>query len=203
MRKTIATVAAVSAVGGFAGGAVLTAGQGAVAQTETTPTDEVSDSRAERIVDALSGLVDDGTITQTQAEAVGQELADRFPGRGHDGFRGGFGSFDSAELLELLQLDEAALREQLLSGATLAEITEAQGVDADAVAEILVDQARARLDEAVAEGRIDEAAAETLAGEIESRVDDLINGEVPPHRGHGRGFRGHTPDGDTTEDSAA
>ncbi len=48
-----------------------------------------------------------------------------------------------------------------------------------------------------------QAAAETLAGEIESRVDDLINGEVPPHRGHGRGFRGHTPDGDTTEDSAA
>jgi len=141
-----------------------------------------------RIGEQLAPLVEDGTITQAQADAVAETLAESFGGgpRGHHR-RMHFG----AEVAEFLGIEPGALREALEDGSTLAEVAEANGSSADAVIDFLVSQASERLDEAVAEGDLTQAEADEKLAEITEKVTALVNGEAP-FRGRG----GPPPEGD-------
>jgi len=219
MKKSIAaTTAVAAALGGVAAGAVITAGPAAIAQETTTEEapdgfiEERLQQATESIREALSGLVDDGTITDLQADSVAETLAAERPfghGRGH-GQRGhGFGLAGSAELTELLGLEANELFEALSDGSTLAEVAEAQGVSPDAVADLLVSEAEERLNSAADQGFIDEEAVDEKLADIEEAVDDLLNGELPEpgegfgRRGFGRGFGGPGNPGDTADDTVA
>ncbi len=136
--------------------------------------------------ESLQTLVDAGTITAEQADAVTAHLVESLPergghggdhGGGHGGDRGGLGGFGRSEVLtDLLGIDAATLREELRSGATLAEIAAANGVSTDDLIAALVTAADERLDTAVENGRLTaEEAAEKLA-EIETKITDRING---------------------------
>lgn len=192
MRKTIAaaTVAASITAGGI-GGALLGA-PGLAAAAETTT------GAAGWVREALSGLVDDGTIDQEQADAVASALEEARPevGMGHHG-RGGHPVLST--VADALDVSEDDLRSALREGRTIAEVAADQGVEAQAVMDAIVAAQRERLDEAVAAGRLtQERAEERLAG-AEERATEAVNGALPMPRGDRGGDRGGFPGWDRDE----
>lgn len=189
MRRAITVaIASMAVLGMFVAGAFLFSPSSVAAQEDTddTSTEEVVPVTVE---DVLADLVDEGVITQEQADAVGTALRERVTHRhGHRGHHGfGFG----IDLEETLGLTPQELMEALQDGQTIAEIAEANGVDLDAAIDDALAEAQDRLDQAVENGRLDaEEVAEKLA-EIEERITDFVNGEIP--EGFGEGFGRHGP----------
>ncbi len=155
--------------------------------TTTDPADEAAEMGT-RLRETLQPLVDDGTITAEQADAVTSHLVENRPergefGDGRGGHRGGHGMFGrgvaSEALTDLLGIDAEELRTQLRAGATLAEIAAEQGVPVDAVVDELVAEVTERVDNAVANGRIDQAEAEEKLAEAEERITDMVNNGRP------------------------
>lgn len=194
-RLTTITATASVAVGGLLlGGALLPAG---AATTDPEPGTSAAPDAADgksflaerltRLKEALAGLVDDGTLTQDQADAVARTL-DESDALGPRGFGGGFHdgagpvALDSAA--EALGLTEAEVLEALRAGTSLADLAEEQGVDVATLVDALVAAASARLDEAVAAGDLDQARAEELKSGLEERLTDAVE-QVP---GAGRGM---------------
>ena len=138
----------------------------------------------ERLRETLQALVDDGTITAEQADAVTAQLIENRPDRPGLGDRepgerrGGPGSFGrgvgSEALTDLLGLDAQELRGQIREGATLGEIADAQGVDPRAVVDELVAELAERLDNAVENGRLDRADADEKLPDAEARISNKV-----------------------------
>jgi polyhydroxyalkanoate synthesis regulator phasin len=206
-RSSIAAVAVASVIGGGVAGAVLTGPVAAVAQEAEVEADPsvVSDS-FQTIEDVLAELVDEGVITQEQADTVGERLEAARP---HRGFRGnvgrGFigGALDDVATTLGVTVEDlgAALRE----GSSLADIAAENNVDIQEVIDLFMAQAQERLDAAVADGRLTADEAAERATEIESNITAMVNGEMAfGHRGgfgH-RGFGGPTAEpGDAAEDA--
>jgi hypothetical protein len=244
MRKTaqIAVVTASLLGGGVAGGLILTPTLSGAQEDPTTtttepdttvttdaPTTDEAPSTPDApdrpvlddwVADALAPLVDDGTITQDQADAVTDALESARPERpfgGHDGPGGWIGpgwfGGDLSVVAEALGIDEDALRTALQDGQTLAEIAAANGVDVQAVIDAILAEAQTRLDEALADGRIDADELAELQADLTERITDLVNGELegrgfpfggrPGGFGDFGGFGDHhdTTDDDTTDDN--
>jgi hypothetical protein len=149
------------------------------------PDEDAAGVPGTRLRDALQPLVDDGTITSEQADAVAEHLATEVPGGGER--RGGWGrrhpGFDGEVVAEAIGIDVAELREQLRAGSSIADIATANGVAPQAVIDQLVAEVDRHLDLAVEGGRLTEAeAAEKLAA-AEERITARVNGERPTRRG--------------------
>jgi hypothetical protein len=86
----------------------------------------------------------------------------------------------SDELLTLMKLDEATLKEKLVAGQSLAQIAEAQGVTRDALKSLLVIQANQLLDEQKTE----------FSNNLDSLMDSTDLGKMAGREGHG-GKGGH------------
>ncbi|MGK2930646.1 MAG: hypothetical protein ACSLFO_13840, partial [Acidimicrobiales bacterium] len=157
-RKSIAAAVLAASVvtGGLAGsmfGGPAAAGAAGAAGTAASAVGWVED--------ALGGLVDDGTISQEQADAVETALVEARPERGDRlGRHGGL-----TAIAEALGLSEAELRAEVRDGSSIAEIAEAQGVDIQEVIDILVAAHAEHLAEKVDAGELtQEEADEILAG---------------------------------------
>ena len=210
VRKGVAIGLTAGLLGGAAAGFAFgvpgltsAASPSVVQQTEdTVPADPATDPADADTVDAdtvdagtrlpevLQPLVDDGTITAEQADAVTAHLKESLPerggGHGHGGglghAGGGLGRFlgeSSDAVTELLGIDAETLREELRDGATLAEVATAHGVDTQTLIDTLVATATAHIDEAVTDGRIDAAEAEERKATLVERVTDRVNGVRP------------------------
>ena len=208
VNRAVAAGLTLGVIGGTAAGLVFgvpgltSAGSGDVAvqsaaivqQVDETdpavPAATSPDEMGARLRDMLQPLVDDGTITAEQAEAVTARLIENRPdrggpgeGRGPGGPRGGPGSFargvSSEALTDLLGLDAQELRQQLRDGATLAEIARAQDVEPEAVVDELVGELTERLDNAVANGRLDQADADEKLAEAEAKITDMVDNGRP------------------------
>ena len=159
----------------------------------------------------LDEAVTEGRLTQEEADAKRAELAERIttmvnegrperpegegPGR-HHGPR-----LDAAA--EVIGVEVDALREALMSGQTLAEVAQANGVDPQVVIDALVAEANAHLDEAVTEGRLTQEEADAKRAELAERITTMVN-EGRPERpeGEGPGRRGPARD-EAPEDAPA
>lgn len=173
MKKTIAVAAVTAslAVGGLAGSVLGVPGVAGAASTAS--------SAAGWVGDALSGLVDDGTITQEQADAVEEALAEARPERGPlQHLRDGL-----TTVAEELGMTVDELRTALQDGQTIAQVAEAEGVELQTLVDALVASQLERLDQAVADGRLTQAQADQIAAGAEERITAMLNGD-------GRGFRG-------------
>ena len=184
MRKKLVVAAA-------AGALTLTGLAVAVpAVAATDDPDGTSTSVVDRIKDALSGLVDDGSITQEQADEVATTLDGA--GFGHHGGPGGWFGLDTAA--ETLGMTEDELRAALdAEGATLASIAEDKGVAVDTLVDALVTEKRERIAAAVEDGMPQDVADERLA-DLDQRVTEWVNAthdDMP----WGHGWWGHR-DGD-------
>ncbi|GAB3197303.1 hypothetical protein GCM10027261_22030 [Geodermatophilus arenarius] len=188
MRKKIllATAAGALAVGGLAFAVP------AVADDDTTTTDSVT-SAEERIRDALSGLVDDGSITQEQADEVAATLGDAgvwHGGRGgwHGGWGGGWGG-GFPVVAETLGLSEEELRTALeADGATLASVAEDRGVAVEDLVAALVAAAEERIATAVEEGHLTQEEADERLADLEAGVTEFVqsaDGDGPWWGGRG------------------
>lgn len=188
--------------------AALGAG-GAIAATQLSPTEEsdaiLEDAAKELGVDAdeldaaltqaienrIDAAVDAGRLTEEQGAELKERLASGDfplvalgPGFGHHVHAHGV-PFEAAAAY--LGLDQEELQTRLEDGDTLAEIARAEGKSVDGLVAALVAEARANLDEKVEEGRLTEAQRTEILGDLESRIEALVNGEA------GFRFRGDGP----------
>jgi polyhydroxyalkanoate synthesis regulator phasin len=163
---------------------VLTLGGVAVAVPVLADTDGET-SVVDRIKSALSGLVDDGSLTQEQADEVATTLSDA--GLGHGGHHGG-DRIGLETAADALGLTEAELRTALESdGTSLADVAQAQGVDVGTLVDALVQAQQDRIAQAVEDGRLTQAEADERLADLEARVTERVNSDDLIRGHHGRG----------------
>ena len=134
----------------------------------------------ERLEEAIAELPD------RIAELVQREGFPDRPGHGGPGGPGGpFGDrgagLDAAA--EVIGVSPEELREALRDGTSLADLAEANGVDAQDVVDVLVAEATERLDQAVADGRLTEEKAADIAEHLTERITAMVKGERPARPG--------------------
>jgi polyhydroxyalkanoate synthesis regulator phasin len=156
--------------------------------TSDTATDDTTSDEAtadhepgERIRAALQDLVDAGTITTEQADAVAAHLAEQLPARGgHRGGRpGGHGAFDGEVVAGLLGITPEALRDALRDGSSISELAEANGVEIQTVIDALVAEAREHVQLAVTAGRLTQAEADEKLADITERITEMVDRSRP------------------------
>ena len=207
--------------GGTAALAAVIGGGAAVAATQLSPTGEsdaiVQDAAKQlgvsadkldaALKQALENRVDAAVKAGTLTAAQGTELKQRIeagelpligigPGRGDH--RGHHGFVDFAAAAKYLGVTEAKLRASLEDGDTLAEVAKANGKTAAGLEDALVAAAKADLDEKVAAGRLTPAQRASILADLESRIDDVVNGELAFGF---RGGHGGPPPGDGGPDA--
>ncbi len=134
--------------------------------------------RGERLREALQPLVDDGTITSAQADAVTGQLVESLPDRGDRSGRQGRRGLDghgpnNTVVADLLGIDRETLRDELEAGKSVADIAEENGIDVQTVIDGLVADAESHIDLAVDHGLSEEQAAERLE-RITERINDGV-----------------------------
>src|SRR3954447_16444991 len=196
--------------------------------TDTTATTGRNDSTdatrpdpGTRLQEVLKPLVDDGTITQDQADKVIAAIVAARPVDGPHGgpFGGHRGPGDLIRegldtVATTLGITSAEVRTALEGGQTLADLAVSKGKTAQDVIDAIVADAKTHLDTAVTDGKITQAQADKLLTELTPRVTDLVNNGFPaigPDLGGpglgvgglgGRGFGGH-PFGDDDGDDGS
>ncbi|MGI9646634.1 MAG: hypothetical protein ACR2O6_15110 [Ilumatobacteraceae bacterium] len=180
-------VLGVPGLSGAADSAVDGSAVGLVQQVDDpAPADDVTDVAPQRepgarIVEMLQPLVDEGTITTDQAQAVADHMVENRPDRGDRPGRGGrgHGKFGGEVVTELLGIDAEALRAELQGGATLVEVAGANGVsEAELVAALVAHQTE-RIDQAVVDGKLTAEEAAEKTADVEERITARVNGERP------------------------
>jgi hypothetical protein len=196
MKKRAAAAAMTAGLlGGGAAGLIL-GGTGVSGAQETTttveqPAGDTTTSDAGRpdpsthFSEAIAPLVEAGTITQAQADAVIAALADAGPpeggrggpgGHGEMGGRGGRGLDSAAEALGITA-DE--LRTALEGGQTIAQVAESKGVDVQTVIDAMLADLKAHLDEEVAAGEHTQEEADQKLADATERITDSVNNGMP------------------------
>ena len=178
-RSVAITAIAASTFGGVAAGAAFFTPVIAGAQDDAVEAEQAAPERGERISEALQVLVDDGTLTEAQRDAVVETLKNARPDRGE--FReplGQRGPRVVGEIAEILGLEGNEIREALRNGSSIAELAEAQGIESADVVDAIVARAEERLDTAVENGRIDDTQAAEMLTRTAERAEDLVNGEI-------------------------
>jgi polyhydroxyalkanoate synthesis regulator phasin len=163
---------------------VLTLGGVAVAVPVLADTDGET-SVIDRITSALSGLVDDGSLTQEQADEVATTLSEAGIGRGghHGGDRIGLET-----AAESLGMTEEELRTALEpDGTSLADVAVAEGVEIDTLVDALVKAQQDRIAQAVEDGRLTQEEADERLADLEERVTERVNSDAPSRGHHGHG----------------
>ncbi len=196
-----AAIGVAALVGGLV---VLPAVAGAQDGVEPETTAEDGSTATER-PNVLEELTSEGVITQEQADAIRERFAEHraeFGGRrGHAGPRGEALREVSDAVTELLGLTPAELREAFVSGQTLAEVAEAQGVSTEVLVDTIVAETQALVDEKLAAGDITAERAQSILDGLEAKVEARVTAERPIREGGFRGHRrGHHTDVDPADD---
>lgn len=180
----------------------------------TAPVDRTQ-RHTERLNSALQGLVDAGTITTAQRDAVVQALLAAEPaggkgGRGGPGGKAGMGGGAALEAAAAaLGTDAAGLRDLLTGGKTIAQVAADKGVSVDTVVAAIVAAQTAKIDQAVTDGKLTQAQADAAKATLTERATAVVNGTAPLGRGPkgmgpgGMGGRHHGRDGDGDGDAPA
>lgn len=200
MKKSIAGVTvAASVLAGGMGGLVLTTPGLAGAQEDETTTDE---ERPDVVGGVFADLVEEGVLTQEQADTVKERLQqarEEFGPRAH-GPRAEHGEI----LTEVLGVTAEELHEARENGDSLADVAEASGVETQAVIDALIADLDEHLDLAVEAERLTQEEADERLAEGSERITDMVNGDLEPgERGFGpRGPRGPGGPGGPADEAA-
>jgi hypothetical protein len=160
----------------------------------------------------LQPLIDDGTITQAQADKIIAALEAAGPmGRGFgDGPMGRHGGKGIVGLgldvvASTLGISEDEVRSAVMNGQSLADLAVSKGKTAQDLIDALVKEATTRINAAVTAGHLTQDQADKMLSELTARIPDLVNNKLPVPGpwmgGHHRGFGGH-PDDDGDGDDA-
>ncbi len=151
----------------------------------------------------LDAAVDDGVLTQEQADDLSEKLSagiDRLVERGLGlprGFGRGFGfGFGGGNVLETaagyLGLTEAQLRKELSDGDSLADVAKAKGKSVAGLKTALRNALKKDLDKAVDDGAITREHADEMLEELSGHLDGLVENEL---RAFGFSLKFGGPDG--------
>jgi 3-hydroxyacyl-CoA dehydrogenase len=178
MKKLIASIAIAAALGGgaFALNTVLPAGAQTDSGTQSQPGPDGRHPRGERAKAALDKLVQDGTITQAQEDAVIQALKDALPGKdGRGVLRHKLLQAAIKVSAETIGISPGELKTELQAGKSIAEVAAEHNVSVDDVKQALIDAATAKINDAVAKGRITQERADNLIERLPALVDRVVN----------------------------
>ena len=143
--------------------------------------------------DRVDAAVAAGRITKAEGDQLKARIeAGNFPffGGPRFGHHGFFGALEAAA--SYLGVTRDALRGELDTGKTLAQVAKEKGKSVDGLISALLADAKQRLDAAVSAGRITAAQEQTILTDLKQRITDLVNGVRPS--GHDF-FRGGPPFG--------
>lgn len=193
-KKLICSLVAACALSTTATAAfLLTPGQ-ALAQNNgdsTQDADETSSTsekphHEERITEALQPLVDDGTLTTAQVDAVVEALAEARP----DGRRSSRATH-AADIAEILGISDDELTTARADGKSIADVAAEQGVEVQDVIDAIVTATTEKVNAAIEAGRIDQDRADEILGNAEERATEFVNSDRERvNGGHGRGGHG-------------
>lgn len=148
--------------------------------------------KGDKAATVLKGLVDKGTLTQAQVDAITKAMTEaRDANRAaHDAMHA-----ERAKLIsDTLGIDDATIKSRLQAGETLAAIA---GSKKDALIDALVAFESKKIDAAVTAGKLTAAQATTMKADLKNRVTDMVEnakGKGPKdgfgHKGKGHG-KGH------------
>ena len=155
---------------------VLSLGGVAVAVPVLADTDRES-FVVDRIKSALSGLVDDGSLTQEQADEVATTLSEAGLGRGGHHGDHWLGLETAAEALGMTEDELRTALEP--DGTSLADVAEDQGVDVVTLVDALVQAQQDRIAQAVEDGRLTQEEADERLADLEERVTERVNSDAP------------------------
>lgn len=204
-KRTVAIGAAVAlaaAGGGVAYGAAAGNDQGAAllrdaAQRLNVSPDQLRSALEGAFGDQLDQAVEDGKLTQSQADDIKQRVREHgLPlggpggpgfGRGGPGFGPGgpgggpFGAgLDAAA--DYLGLTRAELGRQLTNDRSLADVARAQGKSVEGLQQTLLDAAKSELDRAVADRKLTSDQRDEILQRLRDHVDEIVAGKMgtPP-----------------------
>ncbi|WP_152559349.1 hypothetical protein [Tumebacillus flagellatus] len=153
------------------------------------------------VIGGAAGVYAEASASNKAASDQNQNQQPNKPwgnGQGKGG-RAGMGqtSFQqNTELQTLLKLSADDLTSQLQAGKTLAEIASAQGVDKQAVVDLLLKQETARLDQQVKDGKMTSDQEAQMKTNLSQRVEAQVDGKgFGGPRGGNRGSRNGQQDG--------
>ncbi len=148
--------------------------------------------------DQVASAVQAGRLTQQQADQVNQRIDQQqgipfggpgFGERGHGPGGPGFGPGGDQALATWLGVQPADLMTALRSNQSLAQIAQAHGKSRDDLKQFLVQQEKARLDQAVQAGKLTQDQENQRLSDLSSHLDQMIDRTGPPPGGP-RGPRG-------------
>jgi hypothetical protein len=141
----------------------------------------------------IDAAVAAGKLTKEQGEEAKKRLADGNgpilglgggprgggPGFGHGGPRLVFGGFGLDAAASYLGLSEDALRTQMQSGKSLADVAKAQNKDVAGLKAAMKTSITKQLDQAVTDKQLTADEKTKILADVDSRLDDIINGTQP------------------------
>jgi polyhydroxyalkanoate synthesis regulator phasin len=183
-------ILAVPAISGAQTTSTAAADASALSAPAGTPADRPDP--ADHLADVLKPLVDNGTITQSQADAVAAALsADHQVHEGDHGMRGPGGP-KSEVLAQALGMSDADLQTALESGKTIAQVAADQGVDVQVVIDALTAEMKNHISDEVTKGESTQAEADAKLADLSSHITDMVNNPRPAEGPGGHGG----PDGE-------
>ena len=206
-KRALVAASALSLVVG-AGGAVAaskgspTRGDGFLARVANhlgISTQKLEDATKAAAIDQVNADLKAGKITKAQADELKARIEKgegplflggqrhfgphRFGDFGHVPF-GAHGHLSVAA--DYLGLTVPQLFQKLANGQSLADVAKAQHKSVDGLKKTIVDGAKKDLDQAVKSGFLTEAQAKEALSELQSRIDDIVNGTFPGPGPRGR-----------------
>lgn len=215
-KRLVAAGLTAGLLGGGAAGFAFTSGAvTAGAQEGTTTTVVPSKSatarpvkahRDEKLRETLRPLVDDGTLTQKQLDAVVTKLEAARPMPGpRMRFAARVIGLDTAA--RTIGVSVADLRSALKDGSSIADVARSKKIDPQKVIDALVSEATARGQKAVSNGRLTQQQADARLETVTERITAMVNGDAPlgpdgPMGRWGRGHGGPPPDGNSAPEAS-
>lgn len=201
MKKSTAVAVLAASLSGLGAGALIAqphlAGAAEDGSTATALGAGAAD-RSARLAATLKPLVDAGTITQAQADAVVETLNAARPAGGmHPGGHGGPGKFGAKldVVAPALGMTVDELRSALQGGSTIVQIAATKGVSVDSVMKAVVDGLTKSVTDAVAAGKMTQAQADQVLANVTVRATEIVNSTKPMGGQKGPGGRGRRGDG--------
>lgn len=141
---------------------------------------------------AIDPLVANGTITQSQADAVIAALTKAMPAGGQVRV---FGKqlVDLDLVAQKIGVTPEALRQALESGQSIAAVATSKGVDPQVVIDAMVAQAQTDLSNQVSAGKLTQADADNALVKLKDGITKMVNGQLPVGRAGGLAVHGVFP----------
>jgi hypothetical protein len=171
---------ALNAVGPASAGSLGVTTQAQTSSSAASPSADSGDHCGSRPKDVLDGLVQNGTITQEQEDAIVQAFQDARPDHGGRlGVRARAIGGAVKVAADTIGVSVEDLKTALQSGKSIADVANEHSVDPATVVQAIIDAGNARIDAAVTSGKLPQDRADALKARLAKGADQIVNHTKP------------------------